>query len=137
MPGIEPALRTGLQDRHAHDAAGDGHVRGGKAGGVEHHEPLVATAFERAVRTRGHLREVGVLIRKDVARGGHALEQARVALPRKRNNLMADEVSQVAGIGVRGVLSPDDAAHAQQVAQLLVGAPQQRAHDSVAAAGDR
>ena len=42
---------------------------------------------------------------------------------------------RVARIGIGLVLTPDDAAHAQQVAELLVGTSQQGAYDEVAATG--
>ena len=45
---------------------------------------------------------------------------------------MAHKGTQVAGVRVGPVFSPDDATHAQEVAEVLVSAVQQRPHDAVA-----
>ena len=136
VAGVEATLRAGVENGHAHDAPGDGDVGGGEASGIERHEALAVPPLEGAIGARGHLREVGVLVREDVARGRHALEEPRVALPGERNDLVTNEVAQIAGVGVRRVLAPDDAAHAQKIAELLVGAPEKRANDAVAAPRD-
>ena len=118
--------------RMRHDAPRDGHLARGQARAVERNHGGRAAAHELAVRARRDLVHVGVLVREDVARGGHARRQARVALAQERHDLVAHEGAQVAGVRVRAVLAPHDAAHAEQVAQLLVRAVQQRPHDAVA-----
>ena len=136
MTRIEAATRACREHSHAHDAARDGDIRRGEAGAVEHDEPLLLPALESAERARGDLGEIGVLVREDLAGGGHALEEARVALERPRHYLVAHEGPQVAGVGVRRVLAPSDATHAEETAELLVRVIKQRAHNAVAAARD-
>ena len=137
MARLETCLGAHLEDRRAHDAARNGHLGRGEPRGVERHEARVGAAREVAQDSGGNRREVGVLVREDVAGGGEARRQARVALLRDGQDLVAHERAQVAGIGVGRVLAPDDAAHAQQLAELVVGPVEQRAHDPVAPARDR
>ena len=136
MRRLEPALRACLQHGAAHHAAGNGHVGCGKLGGVEHHQAWLDPALERPQRAGCHLGEVGVFVGENLAGRGHALEQARVALAGKRHNLVAHEGAQVARVGVGGVLVPLDAAQAEQGAEFLVRAVEQRPHDAVAAPRD-
>ena len=133
---LQAGLGTDGEDGLADHPAGDGHVAGGQALGVEGHHALAGAVGQVAQGAGRHGREVGVLVGQDVAGGGEAERHAGVALAHDGHDLVADVGTQVVGVGVRVVLAPDDAPHAEKVAELLVGAVQEGPDHSVAAARD-
>ena len=137
MARLETGGGTHGEHRGAHHAARYGNVEGGEARRVKDHEPLPGPARELALGARRDRGEVGVLVGEDVAGGGKARRHARVSRPHDGHHLVADVGAQVARVLVGRVLAPDDPAHAQEVAELLVSAVEQGANDAVATARDR
>ena len=134
VAGLEARARADGEKGGAHHAPRDVDLERGEARGVQHDEPHGLAAREVAQGAGRHRGEVGVLVGEDVTRAGEALDHARVPRAHHGHDLVSHVGPQVARVGVGAVLAPDDAAHPQQVAELLVGAIEQGAHDAVAAA---
>ncbi len=117
---LETGIRADLEDGRPDHAAGDCDLAGREARGVQGKRAFAGAPREVAQGARGDGREVGVLVREDVAGGREARHDARVSPLEDRHDLVAHVGAQVARVGVRVVLTPNDAAHAQELAELVV-----------------
>ncbi len=136
MARLEPGVRANCENRRANHAPGNCRLASREARGIQGQGSLPRATREVAQGTSRNGGEVGILVREDVAGGRKACHYAGVSPLEHRHNLVAHVGAQVAGVSVCIVLAPHDAAHAQELAELVVRAVEQRAHHAVAAAWD-
>jgi hypothetical protein len=140
---VEREARASLAGSRTQNTAAGGGIKGAEPFELDGDLKLAGSCADRASTTtdrfagQQNLREqlsdsplpVGFIIAGEIGEVGQGLVDGGVELAEKRHELMADAVSCVDGLGVRGVLAPGLAGFFQESLDLRAADVEKRAND--------